>query len=221
MDKAFTRNINKRLKDMLIIGIAGGTGSGKTTVVDKIAESFTEGEVAIISQDAYYYDNSHLSLEERRRKNFDHPESIEFPLMVEHIKALKEGFAIEQPTYSFISCTRQEETIRIEPRHVLIIEGILCLADEHLRRLMDVKVFVDCASDVRLSRVIRRDIMERGRNVEMVLDRYEKTVRPSHMQFIEPTKNFADIIVPQGGLNLKAIEILTNYIKQILKKGKP
>lgn len=206
---------------MLIIGIAGGTGSGKTTVVDKIAESFTEGEVAIISQDAYYYDNSHLSLEERRRKNFDHPESIEFPLMVEHIKALKEGFAIEQPTYSFISCTRQEETIRIEPRHVLIIEGILCLADEHLRRLMDVKVFVDCASDVRLSRVIRRDIMERGRNVEMVLDRYEKTVRPSHMQFIEPTKNFADIIVPQGGLNLKAIEILTNYIKQILKKGKP
>lgn len=206
---------------MLIIGIAGGTGSGKTTVVDKIAESFTEGEVAILSQDAYYYDNSHLSLEERRRKNFDHPESIEFPLMVEHIKALKEGFAIEQPTYSFISCTRQEETIRIEPRHVLIIEGILCLADEHLRRLMDVKVFVDCASDVRLSRVIRRDIMERGRNVEMVLDRYEKTVRPSHMQFIEPTKNFADIIVPQGGLNLKAIEILTNYIKQILKKGKP
>jgi uridine kinase len=206
---------------MLIIGIAGGTGSGKTTVVDKIAESFTEGEVAILSQDAYYYDNSNLSLEERRRKNFDHPESIEFPLMVEHIKALKEGFAIEQPTYSFISCTRQEETIRIEPRHVLIIEGILCLADENLRRLMDVKVFVDCASDVRLSRVIRRDIMERGRNVEMVLDRYEKTVRPSHMQFIEPTKNFADIIVPQGGLNLKAIEILTNYIKQILKKSKP
>ena len=206
---------------MLIIGIAGGTGSGKTTVVDKIAESFTEGEVAILSQDAYYYDNSNLSLEERRRKNFDHPESIEFPLMVEHIKALKEGFAIEQPTYSFISCTRQEETIRIEPRHVLIIEGILCLADENLRRLMDVKVFVDCASDVRLSRVIRRDIMERGRNVEMVLDRYEKTVRPSHMQFIEPTKNFADIIVPQGGLNLKAIDILTNYIKQILKKSKP
>jgi uridine kinase len=204
---------------MLIIGIAGGTGSGKTTVVNKIAESFTEGEVAILSQDAYYYDNSHLSLEERRKKNFDHPESIEFPLMVKHIQALKAGHAVEQPTYSFISCTRQPETIRIEPRHVLIIEGILCLADESLRRLMDVKVFVDCASDVRLSRVIRRDIMERGRNVETVLDRYEKTVRPSHMQFIEPTKNFADIIVPQGGQNLKAIEILTNYIKQILKKS--
>jgi uridine kinase len=204
---------------MLIIGIAGGTGSGKTTVVNKIAESFTEGEVAILSQDAYYYDNSHLSLEERRKKNFDHPESIEFPLMVKHIQTLKAGHAVEQPTYSFISCTRQPETIRIEPRHVLIIEGILCLADESLRRLMDVKVFVDCASDVRLSRVIRRDIMERGRNVETVLDRYEKTVRPSHMQFIEPTKNFADIIVPQGGQNLKAIEILTNYIKQILKKS--
>lgn len=205
---------------MLVIGIAGGTGSGKTTVVNKIVESFTEGEVAVISHDAYYYDNGHLSLEERRRKNFDRPDSIEFGLMVEHIKMLKNGETIEEPTYSFITCERLKETITIEPRHVLIVEGILCLADENLRNLMDVKVFVDCASDIRLSRVIRRDIMERGRNVEMVLDRYEKTVRPSHVQFIEPTKNFADIIVPQGGLNQKAIEILTHYIKQILKKTK-
>lgn len=203
---------------MLVIGIAGGTGSGKTTVVNKIAESFTEGEVAILTQDAYYFDNSHLSLEERRKKNFDRPDAIEFELMVEHIKALKEGKTILQPTYSFITCTRQEETIPVEPRHVLIVEGILCLADENLRRLMDVKVYVDCSSDVRLTRVIRRDIMERGRDVETVLDRYEKTVRPSHLQFIEPTKNFADIIIPQGGLNHKAIEILTNYFKQILKK---
>lgn len=203
---------------MLVIGIAGGTGSGKTTVVNKIAESFTEGEVAILTQDAYYFDNSHLSLEERRKKNFDRPDAIEFKLMVEHIKALKEGKTILQPTYSFITCTRQEETIPVEPRHVLIVEGILCLADENLRRLMDVKVYVDCSSDVRLTRVIRRDIMERGRDVETVLDRYEKTVRPSHLQFIEPTKNFADIIIPQGGLNHKAIEILTNYIKKILKK---
>jgi len=203
---------------MLVIGIAGGTGSGETTVVNKIAESFTEGEVAILTQDAYYFDNSHLSLEERRKKNFDRPDAIEFKLMVEHIKALKEGKTILQPTYSFITCTRQEETIPVEPRHVLIVEGILCLADENLRRLMDVKVYVDCSSDVRLTRVIRRDIMERGRDVETVLDRYEKTVRPSHLQFIEPTKNFADIIIPQGGLNHKAIEILTNYIKQILKK---
>ncbi len=202
---------------MLVIGIAGGTGSGKTTVVNKIVAAFCEEEVAVMSQDAYYYDNGHLSLEERRKKNFDHPESIEFPLMVEHILALKEGHAVEQPTYSFITCRRQPATITLEPRHVLIVEGILCLADENLRKLMDVKVFVDCSPDVRLSRVIRRDIMERGRNVDQVLDRYEQTVRPSHLQFIEPTKNFADIIVPQGGLNLKAIEILTHYITQILK----
>jgi uridine kinase len=205
---------------MLVIGIAGGTGSGKTTVVKKIVESFTEGEVAVITQDAYYFDNSHLPLEERRKKNFDRPDAIEFTLMVDHVRALKEGKTIQEPTYSFITCTRLKETIPIEPRHVLIVEGILCLADEHLRNLMDVKVFVDCSSDVRLSRVIRRDMMERGRDVETVLDRYEKTVRPSHMQFIEPTKNFADIIVPQGGLNEKAIEILTHYIKQILKKEK-
>lgn len=203
---------------MLIIGIAGGTGSGKTTVVNKIAQSFTEGEVAIMTQDAYYYDNSHLTLEERRKKNYDRPDAIEFPLMVEHIMELKNGMPIEQPTYSFITCTRQPETVTIIPRHVLIVEGILCLADEELRDLMDVKVYVDCSSDVRLSRVIRRDLQERGRDVSQVLDRYEKTVRPSHIQFIEPTKNYADIIVPQGGMNEKAIEILTRYIKQILKK---
>jgi uridine kinase len=205
---------------MLVIGIAGGTGSGKTTVVNKIVEFFTEGEVAVMTQDAYYFDNSHLPLDERRKKNFDHPESIEFTLMTEHVRLLKEGKTIEQPTYSFITCTRQKETITIQPRHVLIVEGILCLADEELRKLMDVKVFVDCASDLRLSRVIRRDIMERGRDVQTVLDRYELTVRPSHLQFIEPTKNFADIIVPQGGMNEKAIEILTHYIRQILKKEK-
>lgn len=205
---------------MLVIGIAGGTGSGKTTVVNRIVEFFTEGEVAVMTQDAYYYDNSHLPLEERRKKNFDHPDSIEFSLMTEHVRMLKEGKAIQQPTYSFITCTRLEESVTIEPRHVLIVEGILCLADENLRNLMDVKVYVDCASDVRLSRVIRRDIMERGRDVQTVLDRYEKTVRPSHLQFIEPTKNYADIIVPQGGMNEKAIEILTHYILQILKKEK-
>jgi uridine kinase len=206
---------------MLVIGIAGGTGSGKTTVVEKIAQSFTASEVAILSHDSYYFDNSHMTLEERRIKNYDRPDAIEFELMVEHVQALKDGKAIEQPTYSFITCTRQEEIVYVEPKHVLIIEGILCLANERLRDLMDVKVFVDCDSDVRLSRVIMRDIMERGRNVEQVLDRYEKTVRPSHLQFIEPTKRYADIIVPQGGMNRKAIEILTNYIKQILKKHTP
>lgn len=202
---------------MLVIGIAGGTGSGKTTVVKKIREQFPEKEVAILSHDSYYYDNSGLSLEERRMKNYDHPDSIEFDLMIEHVKELRQGNPIREPIYSFITCTRSEETNRVEPKKVLIIEGILCLANKALRDLMDIKVFVDCDSDVRLSRVIMRDILERGRNIEQVLSRYEKTVRPSHLLFIEPTKRFADIIIPQGGMNQVAITILTNHISQTLK----
>ena len=202
---------------MLVIGIAGGTGSGKTTVVKKIQEQFPKGEVALLTHDSYYYDSGHLSLEERRKKNFDHPDSIEFELMVDHVKRLRNGQSIEEPVYSFITCTRAGETKRVQPKEVLIIEGILCLTNKALRDLMDIKVFVDCDSDLRLSRVIRRDMQERGRNVEQVLKRYEKTVRPSHLQFIEPTKRFADIIVPQGGQNLVAIKILTNHINQTLK----
>jgi uridine kinase len=197
---------------MLIIGIAGGTGSGKTTVVKKIIEQFFAKEVALISQDSYYFDNSDISLEERRKKNFDHPDSVEFELLIEHVKMLREGRAVEEPVYSFITCTRQSQTRPIEPRKVLIVEGILILTNERLRDLMDIKVYVDCDSDVRLSRVIRRDITERGRDVTQVLDRYEKTVRPSHLQFIEPSKHFADIIIPQGGMNQIAINILTNHI---------
>ena len=202
---------------MLVIGIAGGTGSGKTTVVKKIQEQFPKGEVSILTHDSYYYDNGHLSLKERRKKNFDHPDSIEFELMVDHVKKLQNGEGIEEPTYSFITCTRADETKYVEPREVLIIEGILCLTSKALRNLMDIKVFVDCDSDLRLSRVIQRDMQERGRNVEQVLKRYETTVRPSHIQFIEPTKRFADIIIPQGGQNLVAIKILTNHINQTLK----
>jgi len=205
---------------MLVIGIAGGTGSGKTTVVSKIMEQFPRGEVAVLSQDSYYYDNSGLTLEERRRKNFDHPDSIEFGLMVKHIEKLKSGQPIDEPVYSFIECIRLAQTKKVEPRHVLIVEGILCLSHEGLRNLMDIKVYVDCDSDIRLSRVITRDIMERGRDVYEVLGRYENTVRPSHIQFIEPTKRFADIIVPQGGMNQVAIDILTNYIRQSLLKHK-
>jgi uridine kinase len=204
---------------MLVIGIAGGTGSGKTTVVRKIKEQFSDQEVAILSQDAYYYDSSHLSLEERRRKNFDHPDAVEFDLMIDHIQKLQKGQAVNEPVYSFISCSRLAETNRIDPRDVLIVEGILCLTNKILRNLMDIKVFVDCDSDIRLSRVIRRDINERGRNIEQVLDRYEKTVRPSHLQFIEPTKRFSDIIIPQGGMNQVAIHILTNHINHILKNS--
>ncbi len=202
---------------MLVIGVAGGTGSGKTTVVRKIQQQFPKGEVNILSHDSYYFDNKDLSLEERRKKNFDHPDSIEFELMIDHIKKLKQGSSIQEPVYSFITCTRQEETKRIEPREVLIIEGILCLTHPELRKLMDIKVFVDCDSDIRLSRVIARDMQERGRDVNEVLNRYEKTVRPSHIQFIEPTKRFADIIIPQGGKNKIAIEILTNHINHTLK----
>ena len=203
---------------MLVIGIAGGTGSGKTTVVKKISEKFCDNQVAILSHDSYYCDNSKLSLEERRQKNFDHPDSIEFDLMIDHVKKLKQGISIEEPVYSFISCTRQEETNIVEPKQVLIIEGILCLTNAELRDLMDIKVYVDCDSDVRLARVIQRDIQERGRDVEQVLKRYKKTVRPSHIQFIEPTKRYADIIIPQGGKNKIAIQILTNHILQTLNK---
>jgi uridine kinase len=202
---------------MLIIGIAGGTGSGKTTVVRKLAEQFFAEEVSVISQDSYYFDNSYLSLEERRAKNFDHPDSVEFDLLIDHVRKLQMGETINEPIYSFISCTRQEETRRVSPREVLIVEGILILTNKKLRDLMDIKVFVDCDSDVRLSRVIRRDINERGRNINQVLDRYEKTVRPSHLQFIEPSKRFADIIIPQGGMNQVAINILTNHINHTLK----
>jgi uridine kinase len=202
---------------MLVIGVAGGTGSGKTTVVRKIQQQFPKGEVNVLSHDSYYFDNKDLSLEDRRKKNYDHPDAIEFDLMIEDVKKLKKGISIQEPIYSFITCTRENESKLIKPREVLIIEGILCLTNSKLRDLMDIKVFVDCDSDLRLSRVIYRDMQERGRNVNEVLERYEKTVRPSHLQFIEPTKRFADIIIPQGGKNQVAIQILTNHINQILK----
>ena len=202
---------------MLIIGIAGGTGSGKTSVVKKIIEKLPAGEVAVLSQDSYYKDNSHLPIEERQKINYDHPSSIEFELLEEHIKMHKNGIRVQEPIYSYLSCTRSDETRLVIPKSVVIVEGILVLFPSILRDQMNIKVFVDCDSDIRLSRVIQRDIIERGRDVQMVLDRYEKTVRPSHMQFIEPTKQFADIIVPQGGNNHVAIKILTNYIQQNLK----
>ena len=205
---------------MIIIGIAGGTGSGKTTVVNEIVRNLKDNDIAIIPQDAYYRDGSHMPLEERQRINYDHPDSIEFELLVEHLKMLKKGEPIEQPNYSYLSCTRSDKTNTVHPKHVIIVEGILCLTQPELRNLMDIKVFVDCEADVRLSRVIMRDINERGRNAKQTLDRYEETVRPMHIQFIEPSKHFADIIVPQGGKNTVAIDILTQYIdKQLAEKN--
>jgi uridine kinase len=205
---------------MIVIGIAGGTGSGKTTVVNEIVKRLPDDDVVIIPQDAYYCDNIGIPLDERQKKNYDHPDSIEFELMIQHIEKLKSGQAIQQPIYSYLTCTRSVETIKVEPRHIVIIEGILCLTQQELRNLMDIKVFVDCEPDLRLARVIRRDIIERERGIEQTLSRYEETVRPMHLQFIEPSKRYADIIVPQGGQNKVAINILTQFIeKQIIEKN--
>lgn len=202
---------------MLIVGIAGGTGSGKTTVVRKIIEKLPEGEVAVIPQDSYYYDSSHIPMQERQKINFDHPDSIEFGLLIDHVRQLREGRSIAQPVYSYLTCTRQAETVTVNPHDVIIIEGILVLTNKDLRDMMDLKVFVDAEADDRLIRVIMRDIVERGRTVEKVLSRYEETLKPMHTQFIEPTKRYADIIVPQGGNNDIAIDILTSHIRKHIK----
>lgn len=203
---------------MLIIGIAGGTGSGKTTVVKKITEQCTTDGVVVLPQDAYYRDQSHLPLEERLEMNFDHPDAVEFELLVKHIKQMKEGMQIQMPIYSYLTCTRSIETIPVSPKKVIIVEGILIFTNKVLRDLCDIKVFVDADADDRLIRVIKRDIVERGRSIDKVLDRYVKTVKPSHLQFIEPTKRYADIIVPQGGDNQVAIDILTHVIELKLKQ---
>ena len=201
---------------MLIIGICGGTGSGKTTVVNKILEILPEDHVAILSQDSYYKDNSNISVEERKRINFEHPDAIEFDLLLNHINELKKGNSIEKPIYSYITCTRSKETIHIESKEVILIEGILLFSDERIRNICNIKVFVDAAADERLLRVIRRDILERGRSVEQTIERYIESVKPMHEQFIEPTKRFADIIVPLGGENTVAINILASTIRQKL-----
>jgi uridine kinase len=201
---------------MLIIGIAGGTGSGKTTVVRKIMESLKEGEVVLLPQDSYYKDSSHVPVEERQNINFDHPDAFEWALLSKHVAMLREGRSIEQPTYSYLTCTRQPETSHIEPREVVIIEGILALCDKKLRHQMDLKIFVDTDPDDRLIRVIRRDMAERGRTAEAVMDRYVSVLKPMHEQFIEPTKRYADLIIPEGGSNQVAIDIVTMYIKRHL-----
>lgn len=205
---------------MLIIGIAGGTGSGKTTVVKKLIDHLPENEVVILPQDSYYRDSSDKPLEERLEMNFDHPDSIEWELLVDHIKKLKSGQSIEQPIYSYLTCTRATETIPIKPCKVVIVEGILILTSRKLRDMLNLKVFVDADADDRLIRVINRDIVERGRSVNKVMERYEQTVKPMHLQFIEPTKRFADLIVPQGGNNEIAIEILTKFILDFLQNEK-
>lgn len=203
---------------MLVIGIAGGTGSGKTTVVNKIIKSLPAGEVAVIPQDSYYKDSGHIPMEERSKINFDEPASIEWTLLEKQLRELKEGKSIEMPTYSYLTCTRQKETVHVEPRDVIIVEGILVLTQPSLCQLMDVKVFVDADADDRLIRVIARDGIERGRTPQMVIDRYQAVLKPMHERYIEPSKRKADLIVPQGGNNTVAIKLLTDYIASRLKR---
>lgn len=202
---------------MLIIGIAGGTGSGKTTVVRKIIESLPKDEVVLLPQDSYYKDSSHVPMEERQNINFDHPDAFDWPLLSSHVNMLRQGKSIEQPIYDYITSSRMPETVHIEPREVIIIEGILALCDPELRKMMDLKIFVDADPDERLIRVIQRDVVERGRTAEAVMARYTRVLKPMHLQFIEPCKRYADIIVPEGGNNQVAIQILTMYIKKHLK----
>lgn len=202
---------------MLIIGITGGSGSGKSTVVREIVKKLPKDSVSVIPQDSYYFDNGNISQEEKEKINFDHPSSIEFDLLIEQLDLLKQGKSVEMPIYSYITCARAKDTYHIEPKEVVIVEGILIFTNAELRKRLDIKIFVDADSDDRLMRVIKRDIIERNRNVQQVLDHYEKFVKPMHLSFIEPTKRYADIIVPQGGENYTAIDILSSRIHMDLK----
>lgn len=203
---------------MLVIGIAGGTGSGKTTVVNKILQQLNTEGVNVLSQDNYYHDNPNLTLQEREVLNYDHPKSIDFDLLIKHVKALKNGDAIEQPLYSFVTHSRTGDHVSIEPRNVLIVEGILVLTNSELLNEYDLKVFVHADSDERLIRRIRRDTQERGRELQEVLHRYQTTLKPMHQEFIEPSKNEADLIVPNMKQNTVAIDFLSTVINNTLKK---
>lgn len=203
---------------MIIIGIAGGTGSGKTTVVRKIVESLPENTVAVIPQDSYYKHQWDVPEEQRKLTNFDHPNAFDWPLLTHQIEQLRFGKAIEQPTYSYITCTRQEATIRVEPREVIIVEGIMALFDKDLRDQMDLKIYVDAEPDERLLRVIERDIAERGHPLEMLIGKYRNVLKPMHDEFIEPSKQHADIIIPNGGDNHRAIAMMQQYIRAAFRE---
>lgn len=202
-----------------VIGIAGGTGSGKTTVVRKLVEALPPAYVAVVPLDSYYNDTSEMTEEERHAINFDHPDAFDWKLLIKQVNLLRSGESIEQPTYSYIQCNRLPETIHVDPKPVIIIEGIMTLLNKRLREMMDLKVFVDCDSDERLIRNIQRDIVERGRDVSMVVNRYLEVLKPMHEQFIEPTKRFADVIIPQGGDNIKGIDILSKYVERLVLVG--
>ncbi|MCF8714812.1 uridine kinase [Joostella atrarenae] len=201
---------------MLIIGIAGGTGCGKTTVVNQIVNELPENEVGVISQDSYYNETSHLNYDERTKINFDHPRAIDFDLLYEHLVDLKQNKVIEQPVYSFVKHNRTKDTLITHPRKVMIVEGILILTNPKVRELFDIKIYVHADSDERLIRRIKRDISERGRDIDEVLLRYQTTLKPMHQQFIEPTKEFADIIIPNNRYNTVAVDIVRTIINERL-----
>ena len=202
---------------MIIIGIAGGIDSGNSLISKEILSQLPDGDIAFLPQDSYYKDSSHLPMDKRIEINFDHPDSIEFDLLISHIKELKKGNSVQQPIYSYITCSRAEETVLIKPAKIIVVEGILIFTDKELRKLVDLKVFVDADADDRLIRVINRDIVERGRSVNSVIERYQKVLKPMHLQFIEPTKRYADLIIPEGGHNKVAISILQHYIDNKLR----
>lgn len=202
----------------IIIGVAGGSGSGKTTVVRKLFEQFADS-VALIEQDAYYKDQAHLTFEERLHTNYDHPHAFDHDLLIEHLNHLLDHQAIDKPVYDYTLHTRATETIRVDPKNVVIIDGILILEDQRLRDMMNVKVYVDTDADVRILRRVERDIKRRGRTLESVIDQYLNVVRPMHLQFVEPSKRYADLIIPEGGFNEVAIKLLVNHINTIINSG--
>ena len=203
--------------NMKIIGVAGGTGSGKTTVVKKIVEALPPHYVAVVPLDSYYNDTSDMTDAERKAINFDHPDAFDWELLNKHVRQLKAGEGVEQPTYSYILSNRLPETVHVEPKPVILIEGIMTLVNKELRDMMDIRIFVDTDSDERLIRNIQRDVVERGRTVDMVIDRYLKVLKPMHEQFIEPSKKYADIIIPLGGENKTGINIIKTYIEKVVR----
>ena len=208
------------MKRPVIIGVAGGSGSGKTTVVRNVCDRL-EGCVAVIEQDAYYRDQSHLPMEERKKTNYDHPLAFDNDLLISHLQQLLQRKPIEKPVYDYTQHTRSRETVTVQPKDVIILEGILILEDEKLRSLMDIKVFVDTDADIRILRRIERDVKSRGRSLDSVIRQYLETVRPMHQQFVEPSKRYADLIIPEGGYNQVAVDLLVNQIRTILARNEP
>jgi uridine kinase len=202
----------------LTIGISGGTGSGKTTITNRLIEALSEDRILILQQDHYYKDLPHFPLEERAKQNFDHPESLDTPLLVSHVSSLREGSAIERPVYDFTQHRRVPATVHLEPRPAIIVEGILIFENAALRDLLDIKIFVDTDADLRFIRRMRRDVRERGRTAESVVDQYLRTVRPMHMEFIEPSKRYADVIIPEGGHNEVGIDLVIQKIRSLLPR---